>query len=169
MRKLIGLWIVIIAYFGSPVAYYFVTSLLNRDLGLPPILSYRLSLLFAAFSFFFGLFWTTWAYSYLHFVGRGSPVEAFGRALEPTQFLVTTGPYAYTRNPMLIGYLFFLLAGGLFGNSAPGVALVVVVAVLALLYISWFEEPELLRRFGEPYERYRESVPPLIPTLTPRT
>ncbi len=168
MRKFIGLWIVVILYIGSPIVYYWLARWLDRVIGLPALMSRDLSVLFAALSFFAGLFWALWAYSYLHFVGGGSPVEAFGRALEPTQSLVTTGPYAYTRNPMLVGSLFLLLAGALYANSISGVVLIPVLALIALWYIARFEEPELVRRFGEPYEQYREAVPALIPSIRPR-
>ena len=168
LRKLVGLWIVVVAYIGGPVAYYFAVRWLDGALGLPTLMSAQIGALFAALSFFAGLFWASWAYSHLHFVGGGSPVEAFGMALEPTKRLVTTGPYAYTRNPMLIGFLFLLLAGALYADSISGVALIPILALVAMLYIRRFEEPALVRRLGKRYEDYREAVPALIPSIRPR-
>jgi protein-S-isoprenylcysteine O-methyltransferase Ste14 len=167
MRKLVGLWIAVVVYIGSSVAYYFVVRWMDDALGLPTLMSAQISALFAAVSLFAGLYWASWGYSYLHFVGKGSPVEAFGRALDPTQCLVTTGPYAYTRNPMLIGFLFLMLAGALYADSISGVVLIPVLALVALLYIRRFEEPALVRRFGKCYEDYREAVPALIPSIRP--
>lgn len=36
-------------------------------------------------------------------------------------------------------------------------------------YVRWREEPMLLRRFGEDYERYRRAVPAWLPRLRPWT
>jgi hypothetical protein len=38
---------------------------------------------------------------------------------------------------------------------------------LGEVYIPFFEEPGLERRFGGDYTRYRENVPRWIPRLTP--
>ena len=165
-RKFIGFWIVLIM-FGAvfPGAFYLMSFLLDAVLGLPRFVSQPAGVFLAAFCVATGLFWITWAYSYLHFVGRGSPIEAFGLALYPTQTLVTTGPYAYTRNPMLVGLIFLLLAIAFYRGSISGLALIPIIAVAAVLYIKAFEEPGLARRFGEEYVEYRRKVPMLIPSL----
>lgn len=168
LRKFAGLWIALIV-FGVvvPGVFYLVSVWLDALLDLPPILSESSGIFAAAFALVIGLFWVTWAYSYLHFVGKGSPVEAFGVALHPTERLVTTGPYAYTRNPMILGLLFILLAIAFVANSIPGLVLIPVLAVLAIGYVQRFEEPGLVRRFGEEYAQYRRAVPVLIPTARP--
>lgn len=168
VRKIIGLWIVLIVYIAAPFVYLFAVRWMDRVLGLPEFNPGNLNPFLAATCVFAGIFWSAWAYSYLHFVGKGSPVEMFGIALFPTQVLVTAGPYAYTRNPMLIGMLFLLLAAAFYANSLIGVVLVPVIAFSALVYIKMFEEPELTRRFGKKYKSYRQSVPVLIPSIRPR-
>lgn len=75
----------------------------------------------------------------------------------PPVSLVTTGPYALSRNPMYLGHLVFLAALTL-GTRSP----------LALAYtgwsLAWFDrraagdETSLAERFGEEYLRYRERV-----------
>ncbi len=76
--------------------------------------------------------------------------------------LVTTGAYAYCRHPVTLGFVF----------GVPGFALVfdfVPLLVNAVLFIPimiaflFYEEKELLRRFGEEYEAYRRLVPLLVP------
>ncbi|MFX0046295.1 MAG: methyltransferase family protein [Candidatus Hermodarchaeota archaeon] len=76
--------------------------------------------------------------------------------------LVTTGAYAYSRHPVTLGFVF----------GAPGFALVfdfVPLLINAILFIPimiaflFYEERELLQRFGEEYEAYRRQVPFLLP------
>jgi protein-S-isoprenylcysteine O-methyltransferase Ste14 len=151
-----------------PVAFWFVARALNMLLGLPEGQILRpAALILTGMSWSLGLFWILWAYSYLVFVGGGSPVEAFGVALEPTKRLVTTGPYAYVRNPMVFGLLFILLGVAFLENSIMALILVLVVGLLAAAYLRLFEEKALVNRFGIVYEHYRDHVPMLIPRPNP--
>jgi len=161
-----------IAFFAIlvPSAFWWLTVLIDNLTALPPIpLPTQICLILAASSILVGAFWITWAHSYLVFVGKGLPLEAFGRALHPTQILVTTGPYAYTRNPMLLGALFVLLGIAFLRRSLGGVVLIPVLTGIAAAYLIAFEEKGLVRRFGEEYKRYRETVPMLLPSLRRRT
>ena len=166
MRQFIGFWIALIA-FGVlfPGAFYLVGGRLDHVFGLPPFPPQAVNEFLAAIALVIGIFWVLWAYSYLHFVGRGSPIEAFGIALYPTQTLVTTGPYAYTRNPMVLGELFILLGIALLMRSIAALVLVPILAFLAVFYLRTFEEPGLVRRFADQYRHYRERVPALVPVF----
>lgn len=168
LKKFIGFWIILIM-FGAliPGTFYQVSVWLDRVLGFQPFLSEPNNAFASAFALIIGVFWVTWSYSYLHFVGMGSPVEAFGKALYPTQKLVVTGPYAYTRNPMMFGLLFVLLAIALYAGSISGLILIPILALFVVAYLRRFEEPGLVRRFGEDYIGYRKAVPMLIPKLRP--
>jgi protein-S-isoprenylcysteine O-methyltransferase Ste14 len=150
------------------VLYWFIVELVNSAIGarvqlLPPAYAYIVT----GLCWTIGLFWILWAYSYLVFIGGGSPVEAFGFALEPTQSLVTTGPYAYVRNPLVVGLLFILLGVGFISDSIAGILLAPVVGLLIASYLVLFEEKHLIRRFGEGYVHYREHVPMIIPRAAP--
>lgn len=164
-RKLTGLFLVLAFIIGVPLGYRALCWVIDRVLALPPLSAALLNVypFLTAFSVVVGLFWIFWAYSYLHFVGLGSPVEAFQVALHPTQQLVTTGPYAYSRNPMFLGVLFLLLAVALYGRSVTGLALLPIILLIGLEYIRAYEEPALRKRFGDEYRQYRRSVPALIP------
>lgn len=164
-RKTVGLFLVLAFIIGVPLAYYAFCSVIDGLLKLPPLSAALLNVypFLTAFSVVVGLFWIFWAYSYLHFVGLGSPVEAFQVALHPTQQLVTTGPYAYSRNPMFLGVLFLLLAVALNGRSVTGLLLLPIILLVGLEYIRAYEEPALRKRFGDEYKQYRRSVPALIP------
>jgi len=72
--------------------------------------------------------------------------------------LVTSGIYKKTRNPMYVGFLFFLLAWGLFLSN--GFAL--LLSLFSILYMNRFqvrpEEKVLALLFGEAFLAYQNSV-----------
>jgi protein-S-isoprenylcysteine O-methyltransferase Ste14 len=78
--------------------------------------------------------------------------------------LVTTGVYAYTRNPMYMGHLLFL-AGLTLATRSP-----LSLAVTAGL-VHWYDERtrrdhrRLAEIFGEPYRQYAARVPRWLPGL----
>ena len=85
----------------------------------------------------------------------------------PTQKLIITGPYLYCRNPMITGIVFILAGEGLFFWS-PGILIWAVwFVVMNTFYFRFSEEPGLIKRFGEDYIRYRQSVPMWLPRFTP--
>jgi protein-S-isoprenylcysteine O-methyltransferase Ste14 len=152
---------------AAPAAYWYIAQALDRAFGFEHIGDSPALLILAAFSFLVGLFWVSWAYTYLLFVGKGLPLEVFGTALHPTRVLVTTGPYAYTRNPSIIGMLFLLLGVALLERSISGLVMLPVVVAIIIPYLIIFEERALGARFGDEYAHYRSSVPLLIPRFIP--
>lgn len=72
--------------------------------------------------------------------------------------LVTTGIYAFTRNPMYLGLFLLLLGWGLWLASP----LAISVSPLFVFYITIFqirpEEQALLEIFGDKYLRYKKDV-----------
>jgi len=96
----------------------------------------------------------------------GLAIRAYAAGhLAKNQALATSGPYAYTRNPLYLGSACvgggFALAGG---SWILGLAL---VALFAAVYwpVIRCEEEFLRREFGDAYERYARSVPLLLPRL----
>jgi protein-S-isoprenylcysteine O-methyltransferase Ste14 len=77
----------------------------------------------------------------------------------PTTALVTSGVFAFTRNPAYVGATSIYIGIALLARSLP--ALVLLPVALALLDhgVVDREERYLERRFGEAYRRYREDVP----------
>lgn len=131
---------------------------LDRYFGLPPFLPRACAgpvsaSLIGAGAFLWG--WSVWKF----LKAKGTPVP-----VQPPQKLVTDGPYAYSRNPMLTG-IFLLLAGiGLLTGSVFLTLIVTPVFVsVSLLEFKYIEEPELERRFGEAYREYRTRTPVIIP------
>lgn len=85
----------------------------------------------------------------------------------PTQKLVVTGPYRYTRNPMISG-VFFILLGEFLSVGSPKLFIwATCFLVINTVYFIFSEEPGLEKRFGEQYVIYRKNVPMWIPRLTP--
>jgi protein-S-isoprenylcysteine O-methyltransferase Ste14 len=87
-------------------------------------------------------------------VGEGTPVPT-----EPPKRLVVSGLYRFSRNPIYVAHLAFLL--GLFLHRGE-LSLLLYAALYAGVLQVWIvggEEPELRQRFGEEYERYMREVP----------
>ena len=94
--------------------------------------------------------------------GDGTPLP-----VDTARVLVVRGAYAHIRNPMAATGI----AQGLLLAIAAGSPLLFAYALVGGLFWHTFvrpiEEEDLERRFGEPYERYRNAVPLWWPTLTP--
>ena len=105
-----------------------------------------------------GIFLVGWAIYIQYALGKGTPYPNVA-----TQRLITTGPYAYTRNPMTLG-AFFLYLGIAIGMGSGVVSLLILVIFVALLtFIYQHETRELTERFGTDYLEYRKRTPFLIP------
>ncbi len=106
-----------------------------------------------------GLVLAGWSFG-LFFRAHGTPMP-----LKPPQELVTNGPFAVTRNPIVTG-MFMAAAGlGLIADSAVLLGSIPVAALLLRLELRYIEEPELERRFGEAYRQYRQQVPAFFPRM----
>ena len=81
--------------------------------------------------------------------------------------LVTSGPYAYVRNPIYLGNL--LIGLGVVTMMESWVALGVLLVVFSVEYgsIVSLEEEFLRKAFGDRYEEYRRQVPRWVPRLSP--
>jgi protein-S-isoprenylcysteine O-methyltransferase Ste14 len=100
-----------------------------------------------------------WCGRYRKKLGGGGPgLEA------PPEKLVSTGPYAYSRNPMYLGHLIFLT--GLTFTFQSWLAGIVTVAVALWFHIRVLgDEKKLTQLLGAPYENYLTSVKRWIPGL----
>jgi len=91
----------------------------------------------------------------------GFAVRGFGTPapFDPPKHLVVAGVHAYTRNPMYVGIVSFVIGlailCGLWRLFFYGVGLFVFFHVV----VRFFEEPVLKRNYGLEYEEYCKSVP----------
>jgi protein-S-isoprenylcysteine O-methyltransferase Ste14 len=81
--------------------------------------------------------------------------------------LATSGPYAYTRNPLYLGSFLlgvgFTIAAGRWFLAIPFAAL-----FLGIYYpVMRVEASDLAKLFGEDYRRYADAVPLFLPRLSP--
>jgi phospholipid methyltransferase len=88
-------------------------------------------------------------------------------AIHKDHELTTTGPYAFTRNPLYVGS--FLLGGGIALAGGHWVWPVVFIAFYVTVYTRTMsgETQHLAKLFPEQFPRYVAAVPALLPRLTP--
>jgi protein-S-isoprenylcysteine O-methyltransferase Ste14 len=106
----------------------------------------------------------------------GLPISIAGLALRgwaaghlsKNQRLATSGPYAYTRNPLYLGTLIVAAGLAVAGRSLGLAVLFAAVFVLVYLPVILLEEQHLRRLFPE-YADYAQEVPSLLPRRTGRT
>jgi protein-S-isoprenylcysteine O-methyltransferase Ste14 len=97
-----------------------------------------------------------WSALMLATVGHGLPNPLM---LMPTSRLVTTGPFGYSRNPLMIGGWFFGAGLACVLHSLSMLVLVALIVVGGLIYVRVVEEPGMIARFGETYEEYARHTP----------
>jgi protein-S-isoprenylcysteine O-methyltransferase Ste14 len=159
-RKIRNFFTPIGAFFYGLLIFSFIVVALQADrlVGINDLFPRSLSIILALPIFSIALFLLGW--SVLNFIrAKGTPVP-----FNPPPRLVTTGPYAYVRNPMLTG-VFALLFG--FGVLLGSASLLVIFTPLFILINVWelkvIEEPELIKRLGEDYIQYRNRTPMFFP------
>ena len=102
--------------------------------------------------------------------GLGIRAAAAGH-LRKHQQLATSGPYAFTRNPLYFGSALiaagFLVAGRCWVGWS-WIAMVVVAAYFGFFYsaVMMREEKELRAAYGEAFEEYAAQVPLFLPRLS---
>jgi protein-S-isoprenylcysteine O-methyltransferase Ste14 len=133
---------------------------LDQTLDLPTLFPTPMNLYIAGCTFVTGAFLWLWTYEQLSRLGEGSPSPTAGRTLK----LVTSGIYAYSRNPSLFGKLLGFLAVG-FALNSMSFCLILTPLLLtgSLIEKVWRQEPQLIEIFGDEYIEYQRNVPLFIP------
>jgi protein-S-isoprenylcysteine O-methyltransferase Ste14 len=111
-------------------------------------------------------FWTLLVGAIVAVPGLALRAWASGH-LKKNEALATTGPYAYTRNPLYLGS--FLIGLG-FTIAAGRVFLILIFVTMILgiyLPVMRVESRTLSELFGKKYSRYAGEVPLLWPRLSP--
>ena len=145
-----GLWL------ASAAFDHLTGTQLIPDAGLRVAVAAALALL--------GLPLGVWSVVVQNTIGQGGPAEIAGIEVTPkTQSLVVTGPYKYTRNPMLLGACVFYYGLAILLDSVAAVALVTLFMAIMLAEVKLIEEPRLLKDFGDEYDEYRRRVSMFVP------
>lgn len=95
-------------------------------------------------------------------IGRGTLAP-----WHPTQRLVIVGIYRYVRNPMILGVMLVLFGEAIVTHSPAVFIWFGLFTVANMLYMPLFEEPNLIKRFGDDYQLYRDNVPRWLPRRYP--
>ncbi|MYR33591.1 isoprenylcysteine carboxylmethyltransferase family protein [Nocardiopsis alba] len=94
-------------------------------------------------------------------VGGGTPLP-----YDPPARLVTSGPYAYVRNPMQLSMALLYLVAGVFLHPVLFVGTAASL-VYGAGFASWDEGGRMRERFGSDWEVYRSGVRSWVPRLRP--
>ncbi len=151
----------VLLMFISAIALFFIAALMtDRWLNLTGVSLPVWTIFLAIFLIVPGTslaFWT-----WIEFIkARGTPVP-----INPPQRLIVSGPYAYTRNPMLTGlYLIFFGIGILIGSLSFTLFYTPLFILVNTLYIKKVEEHEMELKFGQAYREYKKRVPLYFPRI----
>jgi len=147
-----------------PSIIYIITSLFDIVYRIEIIQNTIIRWIIIIILLVIGLIYGIWSVIIQNTIGQGGPVEIGNIEISPkTKNLVVSGPYKYTRNPMLFGTLLIYIAFALFINSITSVVLVSAIFVFMLTVVVKMEEKRLLKDFGNQYEEYRKTVSMFIP------
>ena len=150
-----------IIIFGTFIfLFVFAALYIDNILNLPKLKLNEWNIVISTSLIIFGLFYVIW--SVIHFLKvKGTPVP-----VNPPPKLVSTGPYAYTRNPMLTGIFSLMFGIGFWISSFSLIVIFTPLFILAnYLELKLIEEPELEKRLGEKYVEYKKRTPMFIPGL----
>ena len=111
-----------------------------------------------------GLFFAIWSNIFLLKIGKGGPTDGFNVAISPrTKNLVVTGPYRYSRNPMVFGTLALYFSISLFLLSVLCLITLILFIWFIIQYVKRTEEKRLLKDFGQEYSAYKSKTGMIFP------
>ncbi|WP_423184688.1 methyltransferase family protein [Arthrobacter sp. NyZ413] len=104
------------------------------------------------------------ANSFVHFAveGVGTPAP-----FAPPKHLVVGGLYRFVRNPIYVAIVAAVAGQGLLLGQAKLLGVAALGVVPVAVFVRFYEEPALTRKFGAEYTMYKENVPGWLPRLTP--
>lgn len=144
---------------GLLMGYFpYLISTTDTELFVPGILGWL------AFPLWF-VGWTVMIWCFWIFIanGRGTPAP-----VDPPRNLVVVGPYRFVRNPMYAAGLTALFGWSLWSPSLALIAAPFLFFLAAHLFVTFYEEPTLKKKFGAAYDEYARRVPRWIPKLRDR-
>lgn len=146
-----------------PLVFYFISAKIGSHFAPFSINDYARVVL-AVILIVLGLWFSFWSIFIQRRVGQGGPLQGGKMEISPrTKKLNTTGPYRYSRNPMLFGTCAYYFSLALFLNSPTFFFLSFLFTILMTIFVKKTEEKRLLADFGEEYESYRRKTSFFIP------
>lgn len=112
-----------------------------------------------------GMSLSAWSIRYMKKVGKGHPVDTLYYApAGRTKQLMTTGPYKFCRNPMLLGVILYYLGAIVYLQTWWALTVFFIYLMVMSKQVR-YEEERLQRDFGEAYKEYQGKVKRLIPKV----
>ncbi len=151
-------------YIVVPFAMWVVSPLLGKFIDTfyfhyPNVLAGSSSIiLLGVFIILPGIALVTWTIFLFKTKGQGTPNPHL-----PPKVLVISGPYRISRNPMALGGLLVLLGEAVIYYSPSLLGLAILFGIVIYFNAMFIEEPELRKRFSEPYKNYLKRVPRFFP------
>jgi protein-S-isoprenylcysteine O-methyltransferase Ste14 len=108
-------------------------------------------------TFLSGVFIRIWSEMHIHYRLKGHKV------------LALTGPYSYVRNPLYIGNTLLLTAIPVLTGLLWFVPVMIASCLSNYSLSVKYEEPHLIKKYGEPYIQYLQNTPRWIPNLKNQT
>jgi len=148
------------AFFCTILFAIFISFSMDRFFGFPAFISMPYRIAISMPFLLIGILLWTWS-AWIFLKTKGTPVP-----INPPPKLVTDGPYAYSRNPMMTG-VFMMLAGIgiLFESVSLTFIITPLIIIISILEFKYIEEPELEKRFGKEYTAYKKRTPIIIPKI----
>jgi protein-S-isoprenylcysteine O-methyltransferase Ste14 len=87
--------------------------------------------------------------------------------IDAPKVLVVRGAYEYTRNPMYLAVLSILISETILFQNGHMLTYTAIVFICFYLFVRFYEEPGLRKRFGVAYQDYCRVVPRWWFTLHP--
>jgi len=147
-------------FFCIVLLFIFTSFYLDRFFGLPEFISKPFSIVVSLPFLIIGVLLWLWCAGKF-FKIKGTPVPT-----NPPPKLVTDGPYAYSRNPMMTGLFMVMVGIGIyFGSITLTFIMTPLFVFMSILEFKNLEEPELEKRFGKEYCEYKAKTPIIIPKI----
>lgn len=101
--------------------------------------------------------WCAWHFT---FGGEGTPAP-----IDPPRHLVVKGPYRCVRNPMYLAVTMTIIGEAAFLGSGTLLVYAAFCFIGFNLFVMFYEEPALARKFGAEYEEYCHVVCRWLPRV----
>ena len=93
--------------------------------------------------------------------GRGTPAP-----IDPPKELVAVGLYRFVRNPMYVAGIVAMIGWVFWSPSLSMILTPILFFTAAHIFVTFYEEPTLKKKFGAAYEDYLKRVPRWIPRFS---
>jgi len=144
-----------------PLIGIFISLFLDSLFRFPKIFLFPMNIIISIIFLIIGVIFGIWSNFEIYRTGKGSPVPLKGTH---TTELVFKGPYKYSRNPMVFGYILLWLGlGFLFNSIFLILGFTLIISLLLIILVKFWEEKNMTNRFGKSYLEYKSRVSFLIP------